>query len=139
MGKTDRRSESQPHSVELELASIQRYIALLKADLDAAGFSPNKVVIEGIAKSQSVLDKAIDFLAETKSGKAWRYSKVAWIHALFARVILDAEMTEQYLGDQNFLELKDSDDDWEAFVETELGCLEEEIIKLREEIRGGAL
>lgn len=48
-------------------------------------------------------------------------------------------MTEQYLGDQNFLELKDSDDDWEAFVETELGCLEEEIIKLREEIRGGAL
>lgn len=138
MGKTDRRSESQPHSVELELASIQRYIALLKADLDAAGFSPNKVVIEGISKSQTVLDKAIDFLAETKSGKAWRYSKVAWIHAL-ARVILDAEMTEQYLGDQNFLELKDSDDDWEAFVETELGCLEEEIIKLREEIRGGAL
>lgn len=82
MGKTDRRSESQPHSVELELASIQRYIALLKADLDAAGFSPNKVVIEGISKSQTVLDKAIDFLAETKSGKAWRYSKVAWIHAL---------------------------------------------------------
>lgn len=139
MGKTDRRSESQPNSVELELASIQRYIALLKADLDAAGFSPNKVVIEGISKSQTVLGKAIDFLAETKSGKAWRYSKVAWIHALFARVILDAEMTEQYLGDQNFLELKDSDDDWEAFVETELGCLEEEIIKLREEIRGGAL
>ena len=104
MGTRETRPESR--FVERELASIQRFLARLNGDLEAAGFSPNKVVTEGIKRSESVLLAAIESMAESQLMPALRASKVAWLHAFFARSILDAEMTEQYIGDQNFLELK---------------------------------
>lgn len=133
MGTRETRPESR--FVERELASIQRFLARLNGDLEAAGFSPNKVVTEGIKRSESVLLAAIESMAESQLMPALRASKVAWLHAFFARSILDAEMTEQYLGDQNFLELKKPETEWREFVEKELAELEEEIIKLREEVK----
>lgn len=136
MGTRETRPESR--FVERELASIQRFLARLNGDLEAAGFSPNKVVTEGIKRSESVLLAAIESMAESQLLPALRASKVAWLHAFFARSILDAEMTEQYLGDQNFLELKKPETEWREFVEKELAELEEEIIKLREEVKESA-
>tara|TARA_Y100001978_G_C23530855_1_gene354902 strand:- start:151 stop:567 length:417 start_codon:yes stop_codon:yes gene_type:complete len=136
MGTRETRPESR--FVERELASIQRFLARLNGDLEAAGFSPNKVVTEGIKRSESVLLAAIESMAESQLMPALRASKVAWLHAFFARSILDAEMTEQYLGDQNFLELKKPETEWREFVEKELAELEEEIIKLREEVKESA-
>ncbi len=136
MGTRETRPESR--FVERELASIQRFLARLNGDLEAAGFNPNKVVTEGIKRSESVLLAAIESMAESQLMPALRASKVAWLHAFFARSILDAEMTEQYLGDQNFLELKKPETEWREFVEKELAELEEEIIKLREEVKESA-
>lgn len=137
MGGKESRVES--HLVQTELASVQLFLARLKNDLEASGFRPNKVVTDGIAKSFTILESAIDSMAHAELNPALRASKVAWIHAFFARAVLDAEMTEQYLGDQNFLELKrasaDTDMDWREFVEKELGELEEQVILLREEIK----
>lgn len=133
MGAKETRPESR--FVERELASVQRFLERLKNDLEAAGFSPNRVVTDGIARSNSVLLTAIESMAQSQLTPALRASKVAWLHAFFARSILDVEMTEQYLGDQNFLELKKPEVAWREFVEKELAELEEEIIKLRKEVK----
>lgn len=132
-----KEKRSEVNTIRTELASVQRFVLTLKDDLDAAGFVPNKVVVDGIKKSREVLELAIDSMASDNLVSSLRASKVAWIHAFFARSVLDAEMTEQYLGDQNFLELKKTKEgNWKEFVEKELSQLEEEIICLREEIKG---
>ena len=132
-----KEKRSEVTTVRVELASVQRFVLTLKDDLDAAGFIPNKVVTDGIKKSGEILTAAIDSMAQDNLVSSLRASKVAWIHAVFARSVLDAEMTEQYLGDRNFLELKKTNqENWKEFVEKELGELEEEIISLREEIKG---
>lgn len=136
---TSKDSSLENHQLETELASIQQFITKLKNDLDSAGFLPNKVVTEGIQKSKNLLDSAIESMSQNELVSSLRASKVAWIHAFFARSIFDAEMTEQYLGEQNFLELKkETHGNWREFVESELADLEEEIIQLREEIKGTA-
>ena len=93
------------------------------------------MVIDGIQKSRHFVETAIDSMADEELSQSLRTSKVAWIHAFFARSVLDTEMTEQYLGDQNFLALENPDRDWRKFVEKELAELEEEIIEIRKEIK----
>lgn len=122
-------------ALQSELASIQNFILRLQEDIQSAGFNPNKVVTDGVFRSSKLLEIAIDDMACEHFQRSVLNSKIAWIHAFFARSVLDSDMTEQYLGDQNFLELKGESPDWEKFVEQELGELEEEIIKVRNEIK----
>ena len=136
---SSKESRLENNQLRTELASIQQFVTRLKDDLDSAGFLPNNVVAEGITKSRAILESAIDSMARNELVTSLRASKVAWLHALFARMIFDAEMTEQYLGEKNFLELKDQPDShWREFVESELASLEEEIIALRKDLKGGS-
>lgn len=118
------------------LALVEQFLAKLKLDFEAAGFRRNRLVNDGITDGFELVDNAVEMLADESLVDADRICRVAWIRAHFARGILDAELTEHYLGEGVFLELDDGGTtDWRTFASEELAELQEEIVHLRKEIK----
>jgi len=116
------------------LAIVEQFLAKLKADVDASVFRRSRVVEDGITSGFDEINDAVEHLSEEELEDADRSCKVAWLHAQFARQIFDAEMTEHYLGEGDFLEIGDDISDWHKFAHDEILALEEDIVSLRKDI-----
>lgn len=118
------------------LTLVEQFLSKLKLDFESAGFRRNRMVDDGITYGLSEIDKAVEHLANEDFAEADRACRVAWLHAHFARGLFDAETTEHYLGEGVFLELGNMPEaDWHSFAAEELAYLQEEIVKLRAEIK----
>lgn len=120
-----------------KLTLVEQFLAKLKLDFESSGFRRNHVVDDGITRGLQEIDDAVEYLSNEEFQKADLSCRVAWLHAHFARGIFDAETTEHYLGEGVFLELGDDDvgKDWRKFAAEELADLQEDIVKLRKEIK----
>jgi hypothetical protein len=120
-----------------KLTLVEQFLSKLKIDFDSCGFRRNRVVDDGITRGLQEIDDAVEHLANEDFQKADVACRVAWLHAHFARGIFDAETTEHYLGEGIFLELGDElvTKDWRKFAAEELADLQEDIVKLRKEIK----
>lgn len=120
-----------------ELTLVEQFLAKLKMDFESSGFRRNSVVDHGITRGLQEIDDAVEHLSNEEFQQADLSCRVAWLHAHFARGIFDAETTEHYLGEGVFLELDDESvtKDWRKFAAEELADLQEDIVKLRKEIK----
>lgn len=134
MSQRKSRMAHQEKDVAGQIVQVQQLVERLSADFESVDFRPNKTVSEGIKRSIKAVDAAIEHLAAEEHAEALRKSNIALLHAYFARAILDAEMTEHYLGESNFLEIDGGMSDWKEFVTGEMRIIEEEIVALRQEI-----
>lgn len=131
------KTTAQEREAQNRLASVQQFIARLCSDFENSGFRPNRIVMQGLRSSLETIDGAVELLAGEDYSGALKLGNVAFLRAYFARSILDAEMTEHYLGESNFLELDGGVDDWEDFVSQQMKEMEEDVVNLRKEIANG--
>ncbi len=117
------------------IAAIEQFLEALKNDLESAEFRPNEIVKNNLDKGWKEIERAVASFSSEKLECSERASSLAWLHAYFARSIFDAEVTEHYLGEGDFLELDDTMDDWREFVFEELKLMEQDIVALRNEIK----
>lgn len=120
-----------------KLTLVEQFLAKLKIDVESSGFRRNHVVENGITSGLNEIDDAVEHLSNEEFQEADLACRIAWLHAHFARGIFDAETTEHYLGEGVFLELDDESigKDWRKFAVEEISDLEEELVKLRKQIK----
>ncbi len=116
-----------------KIATIEWFVAQLKADQQSASVYRDNVLVQQATKSaREELDNAIGELFSGDLEMAWRSCSIAWLHFCFGRQVVDAEEVEHLAGESHYLELKE---DWKAKAEAKLTTLEMELIKMRGAIK----
>lgn len=134
----ERKSARSGFDLLGRLAAVEQYLQSLRTEFENAEFRENDLVKEHLQSGFAKVSKAVSHYAEGESQESQRASSIAWLHAYFARSIFDAETTEHYLGESDFLELAEPIEDWRKFVDDEFAAMEKDILELRNDIQNSS-
>jgi len=122
------------NSVMAQLVALEQFLNRLAEDVEHAEYRRNQLVAHSIDDASSELAAGFKNLAREKLSKAHLNIKLAWLRANYARQLFDAETVEYELGEGNYLELTEVEDEFLPAARGHFQYLETELKGMRAEI-----
>jgi len=117
-----------------QLVALEQFLNRLAEDVEHAEYRRNQLVAHSIDDASSELAAGFKNLAREKLSKAHLNIKLAWLRANYARQLFDAETVEYELGEGNYLELTEVEDEFLPAARGHFQYLETELKGMRAEI-----
>lgn len=117
-----------------QLVALEQFLNRLAEDVEHAEYRRNQLVAHSIEDAASELSAGFKNLAREKLSKAHLNIKLAWLRANYARQLFDAETVEFELGEGNYLELTEVEDEFLPAARGHFQYLETELKGMRAEI-----
>lgn len=122
------------NSVMAQLVALEQFLNRLAEDVEHAEYRRNQLVAQSIEDAASELAAGFKNLAREKLSKAHLNIKLAWLRANYARQLFDAETVEFELGEGDYLELTEVEDEFLPAARGHFHYLETELKGMRAEI-----
>jgi hypothetical protein len=117
-----------------QLVALEQFLNRLAEDVEHAQYRRNQLVAQSIDDAADELSSGFKNLAKEKLAKAHLNIKLAWLRANYARQLFDAETVEYELGEGNYLELTEVQDEFLPSAGAHFHFLESELKFMRAEI-----
>lgn len=121
-----------------QLVALEQFLNRLAEDVEHAKYRRNQLVAQSIEDTAEELSNGFKNLAKERLSKAHLNIKLAWLRANYARQLFDAETVEYELGEGNYLELTEMQDEFLPAAGGHFHYLESELKQMRAEINSRA-
>ncbi len=121
-----------------QLVALEQFLNRLAEDVEHAKYRRNQLVAQSIEDAAEELSNGFKNLAKERLSKAHLNIKLAWLRANYARQLFDAETVEYELGEGNYLELTEVQDEFLPAAAGHFHYLESEMKRMRAEINSRA-
>lgn len=122
------------NSVMAQLVALEQFLNQLAEDVDHAQYRRNQLVAQSMEHAAEELTAGFKNLARERLSKAHLNIKLAWLRANYARQLFDAETVEFELGEGNYLELTEMENEYLPSATAHFNYLESELKHMRREI-----
>lgn len=122
------------NSVMAQLVALEQFLNRLAEDVEHAEYRRNQLVAQSIDDASQELAAGFKNLAREKLSRAHLNIKLAWLRANYARQLFDAETVEYELGEGDYLELTEVEDEFLPAARGHFQYLETELKGMRAEI-----
>lgn len=117
-----------------QLVALEQFLNRLAEDVEHAEYRRNQLVAQSIDDASQELAAGFKNLAREKLSRAHLNIKLAWLRANYARQLFDAETVEYELGEGDYLELTEVEDEFLPAARGHFQYLETELKGMRAEI-----